>query len=131
METDMKTDRLTLLISPADKAAINARAETLGLSVSELIRRAALDYDPEEAEARRELETLLPQVSAAVGRMHATFDRIAANTARHNEEMAYLRSAEYRDELQQQIWADPRIDWDWIAAIRGGALHPKPQADAA
>jgi hypothetical protein len=127
----MKTDRLTLLISPADKAAINARAETLGVSVSELVRRAALDYDPEEAEARRELETLLPQIAAAVERMHATFDRIEANSARHREEMAYQRSSEYREKVQREVWADPRIDWDWIEALKAGALHPKVAAKAA
>lgn len=127
----MKTDRLTLLISPADKAAINARAELLGVSVSELVRRAALDYDPDEAVARQELEALLPQVAGAVGRMHATFDRIEANSARHREEMAYLRSSEYREKLQREVWADPRIDWDWIEALRNGAMHSKAPAKAA
>jgi hypothetical protein len=131
MESNMKTDRLTLLISPSDKAAINARAEQLGISVSELVRKAALDYDPDEADARRELEALLPHVTAAVGRMHATFDRIAANSARHREEMAHLRSPEYREQLQQAVWADPQIDWDWIDVIRAGALHPKTEAKAA
>lgn len=121
----MKTDRLTLLISPAEKAAINARAETLGVSVSELVRRAALDYDPDEAAARAELEALLPQVTDSVARIHATFDRIEANSARHREELAYLRSDEYRAKLQQDVWADPRLDWDWITAVRAGALHPK------
>ncbi|WP_164847386.1 plasmid mobilization protein [Sphingobium algorifonticola] len=123
----MKTDRLTLLISPSDKAAINARADVLGISVSELVRRAALDYDPDEAAARAELDVLLPQVTAAVARMHATFDRIEVNSARHREEMAYLRSDEYREKLQKDVWADPRIDWDWIDALRAGALHAKPQ----
>jgi hypothetical protein len=121
----MKTDRLTLLISPADKAAINARAETLGVSVSELVRRAALDYDPDEAAARAELEALLPQVTASVARIHDIFDQIEANSAQHREEMAYQRSDEYRAKLQAEIWSDPRIDWDWIAALRAGALHPK------
>ena len=119
---------MTLLIAPDDKAAITARADTLGVSVSELVRRAALDYDPDEALARAELEVLLPQVNAAVARMHATFDRIEANSARHREEMAHQRSDEYRAKLQQDMWTDPRIDWDWIAAIRGGALHPKARA---
>lgn len=124
----MKTDRLTLLISPADKAAINARAETLGISVSELVRRAALDYDPEEADARAELEALLPQVEAAVARMHATFDRIEANSERHRREMEWLRSPEFQEQLRQEVWSDPRIDWDWIEAVRAGALHGKAAA---
>jgi hypothetical protein len=128
MEAQVKTDRLTLLISPADKAAINARASSLGISVSELVRKAALDYDPDEAFARAELEALLPAVNAAVGRMHATFDRIEANSARHRAELEQVRSPENRDALQKALWADPRIDWDRIEAVRAGALHTAARA---
>jgi hypothetical protein len=124
----LKTERMTLLIAPDDKAAITARAESLGMSVSELVRQAAMGYDPHEAVARAELEVLLPQVNAAVTRMHATFDRIEANSARHREEMAHLRSEEFRAKLQQDLWADPRIDWDRVAAIRDGALWHKARA---
>lgn len=126
----MKTDRLTLLISPSDKAAINARAELLGISVSELVRRASLDYDPDEAAARAELEALLPQVNSAVERMHATFDRIEANSTQHRAEMAYQQTDAFREGLRNELWADPRIDWEWIAAVRAGALHDKPRAAA-
>jgi hypothetical protein len=127
----MKTDRLTLLIKPADKAAINARAEALGISVSELIRRAALDYEPDEDALKAQIEAILPEVETAIGRMHATFDRIQANSAAHREEMARLQSPEYREQVQRELWADPRIDWDRIKALREGALRtdtPKAQA---
>jgi hypothetical protein len=119
----MKTDRLTLLISPAEKAAINARANFLGISVSELVRRAALDYQPDEASMKAEIEVMLPEVEAALERIHATFDRIEANSAAHRREMEEMRSPEYRDRLQQEVWADPRIDWDRVAALRSGVLH--------
>ena len=118
----MKTDRLTLLISPVDKAAINARAEALGISVSELIRRAALDYDPEEDAIKAQIEALLPEVGAAIGRMHDTFNRIEANSACHREEMQRLRSPEYREQTRRELWADPAIDWERIRALREGAL---------
>lgn len=124
----MKTDRLTLLINPADKAAINARAESLGISVSELVRRAALDYEPDEAAMQAEIEALLPEVDAALERIHATFDRIEANGEAHRAEMERLRSPECRDQMQREVWADPRIDWDWIEKLRGGALHQRAAA---
>lgn len=124
----MKTDRLTLLISPADKAAINARAETLGISVSELVRQAALNFDPEEERAKGELEALLPEFNASVERIIATLDRIIANGEQHRREMEYLQSPEYQEQLQREVWADPRIDWNWIQQIRNGALHPKAAA---
>ena len=124
----MKTDRLTLLISPADKAAINARAELLGISVSELVRQAALGFDPEEAVAKAELEVLMPEFEGAVDRILASLDRMLAKADAHDVEMARLRSPEYREQVQRDVEADPRIDWDWIAKLRSGTLHAKAVA---
>lgn len=124
----MKTDRLTLLISPADKAAINARAESLGISVSELVRQAALGFDPDEAAARAELEAIMPEFERAVDRILATLDRMLERADAHQAEMARLRSPEYREQIRREIEADPRIDWDWIAKLRAGALHGKVAA---
>lgn len=124
----MKTDRLTLMVSPADKAAINARASSLGISVSELVRQAALGFDPEEAAAKAELEALMPEFERAIDRILATLDRILANGEAHDAEMARLRSPEYRDQIAREVEADPRIDWDWIAKLRAGALHSKVAA---
>jgi hypothetical protein len=124
----MKTDRLTLLISPADKAAIAARAEALGLSVSELVRQAALGYDPGEAAAKAELEALLPEFEQAVDNILATLDRMLKKADAHDAEMVRLRSPEYREQVRREVEADPRIDWEWIARLRAGALHPKAVA---
>ena len=43
----MKSERMTLMVSPEDKAAMSKKAESLGVTVSELIRRAVRVYDPE------------------------------------------------------------------------------------
>ena len=42
----MKTERMTILVTPEQKAAILARAERLGLSAGEMVRRAVESYDP-------------------------------------------------------------------------------------
>jgi hypothetical protein len=128
MEAGMKTDRLTLMVSPADKAAINARATSLGISVSELVRQAALGFDPEEATAKAELEALMPEFEGAVDRILATLDRMLAKADAFEERMEHLRSPEYREQVRREVEADPRIDWDWIAKLRAGALHPKAAA---
>lgn len=127
----MKTERMTLMISPGDKAAISARAEGLGLSVSELVRQAALDFDPEDLIVRSQIEAILPEVNDAIDRMHATFDRIEMNSANHRKEMERLQSPEYREQLQNEVWADPNIDWDWIRTIRNGALRERAVQAAA
>ena len=67
----MKTDRLTLLIAPADKGAIAARADALGISVSELMRRGALSYDPDDADMLARLKVLVPELHAAAREMRA------------------------------------------------------------
>jgi hypothetical protein len=113
----MKTDRLTLLISPADKAAINARAESLGVSVSELVRKAALEYDPGEAEAREEVEALLPEFRASISNMHASFERIVARLDEGERVRAEMETPEYRARIQQQLADDPSIDWDRVRSI--------------
>jgi hypothetical protein len=115
----MKTDRLTLLISPADKAAINARAELLGVSVSELVRTAALDYEPELKDEKAQLEALLGEIEFALGRIDDNLDAMIAGAETHRQEMAYLASDEYREKVRQQILADPNIDWQGLRQLVG------------
>jgi hypothetical protein len=124
----MKTDRLTLLISPQDKAAIAARAAALNLPVSELVRQAALAYDPAEAAARAELEALLPDFERAIGRILATLDRMLEKADAHEADMQRLRSPEYREQVRREVEADTRIDWNWVAKLRAGALHGRAMA---
>ena len=41
----MKTERITVLVTPEQKAAILARAQSLGLSAGEVVRRAVESYE--------------------------------------------------------------------------------------
>lgn len=117
----MKTDRLTLLISPADKAAIHARAETLGISVSELVRRAALDYDPELRDEKAQLEALLEEVELALGRIEDNLDAMIEDANHHRREMEYRESDAYREKVKAQVLADPAIDWQRVRQLVGAA----------
>jgi hypothetical protein len=113
----MKTERMTLLISPADKAAITARAEGLGLSVSELVRTAALDFDPDEAAARAEVEALLPEFRASISNMHASFERMIARLDEGERRRDEMETPEYRTHIQQQLMDDPTIDWERVRMV--------------
>ena len=44
----MKTERVTFVMSPEDKAEITRRAEELHIPASELIRRAIHRYEPDD-----------------------------------------------------------------------------------
>lgn len=76
----MKTDRMTLLMRREEKAELAARAGTMGISASELVRRAVQAYDPDND--LDELKALSEALADAVGRMEskldATFEKIAA-----------------------------------------------------
>jgi len=75
-----KTKRINLLVTEREKAAIEASAAAAGLSTSELLRRAALSYDPSVDAA--ELAALAREFGAAADRLgdkiDAVLDRLAA-----------------------------------------------------
>ena len=117
----MKTDRLTLLISPADKAAINARAEFLGVSVSELVRKAALDYEPELRDEKAQLEALFGEIEVALSRIDGNLDAMVTEADDHRREMARLASDAYREEVRHKVLGDPGIDWAQLRRLVGSA----------
>ena len=64
----LASERLIVPISAEDKRMVTAKAARLGkISAAELVRRAVVAYEPEEAEAEVELKALL----AAFPRLHA------------------------------------------------------------
>jgi hypothetical protein len=113
----MKTERMTLLIAPDDKAAITARAESLGMSVSELVRQAAMGYDPEERAYLDELARLVPDLKAAAQDMRESLARAFA--AAEETRVALADRETYRDRLRQTMEADTTINWAGIQRILG------------
>ena len=59
----MKTERLTILLTAAEKAELSSRADAMGISASELVRLAVRHYDPEVDE--QELRELVDELAAA------------------------------------------------------------------
>jgi hypothetical protein len=55
----MKTERMAVLVTPEQKSAILARAESLGLSAGELVRRAVESYHPSSSRKAGEDEAVL------------------------------------------------------------------------
>ena len=108
----MKTERMVLLITSEEKALINERAATLGVSASEFVRRAVEIFDPEDVAALAELETLLPELEAMADRLDREKAERPRIDAEREAERAYYASDVYRDEVRQQVLADPNIDWD-------------------
>jgi hypothetical protein len=62
-EDRMKAERLTILVTAKEKAAIHARAQRLGLSAGEMVRRAVVAYDPALEGEREESEAVLNKLA--------------------------------------------------------------------
>src|SRR5438128_1972275 len=75
----MKTERVTLLISPDDKRQLQSLAEDRGITASELVRQAVQAFGVSSIEETRELAALTAELRAAIPSMRKSLR--AANTA--------------------------------------------------
>jgi hypothetical protein len=75
----LATQRLVVPITAKDKARIERRAAKAGkISTAEFVRRAALNYDPADAEAEAELRGLAAGFEALHASTLAQLDRTGA-----------------------------------------------------
>ena len=51
---DLRTDTMTIKVSPKEKAEIKAKAEKCGMTPSEYLRHRGLDYEPTAATTKEE-----------------------------------------------------------------------------
>jgi len=82
------TERMVVLMSPREKAALEAKARRAGkISAGELVRRAIAAYDEGTAEEASELRTLLDLLATT----HAeTLRRLVATERKVDETLAVL-----------------------------------------
>ena len=107
----MKTERMVLLVTPEEKARVNAGAEALGVSASEYMRQLVNAFEPDDLAALAELEAFWPEITAAMDSMHASLDRAIATLAAGEARRAHLASDEYREQVRREL-LDSGIDWD-------------------
>lgn len=76
----MQTERLTILLTPQAKSSIEQRAKALGMTSSELARRALEAYDParDEETLQRLADELAAVVDQTEARVDAALDALAA-----------------------------------------------------
>jgi hypothetical protein len=82
------TERVVVLMTPDDKAKLEAKAKQAGVSVGELVRRAVEGYDPED-EQEAEIEALLSAIEKTFNETLATMD---ATEARLRKAVAELKA---------------------------------------
>ena len=78
MNASAKTERLNLLVTPSEKAALEMKARRAGITVSELLRRSAADYEPGPGadDLRSVLRALGEMADRVIPEMDAALDRM-------------------------------------------------------
>ncbi|MBI3156243.1 MAG: hypothetical protein HYZ20_12635 [Burkholderiales bacterium] len=83
-------ERIVVQAAAQDKKAIVAKAKRLGLPISELMRRGAFAYEPDESDA--ELAVLADAAKAAAERASAAIDDALNFIAASNERIAAMEA---------------------------------------
>jgi hypothetical protein len=93
----MQTERVTILMTPAKKAALAARAAAQHMSIGQYVRRKVEDEEDLTPEQEAELALLVQEVNKAVPRMVEQLDRMSATLrATHEHVDRTLREAGVR-----------------------------------
>lgn len=90
----MKTARTTFLMTPKEKAALDERAASRGVSSGEYIRLAVDNFEKVSSEEEAELAALAAELNAAVPEIRASLDRsskILQDLHRENEDFFRTR----------------------------------------
>lgn len=117
----MKTHRLTILVTPAEKDDIGRQAAALGISASEFVRKAARLLDAEDIAALESIHALLPEFNVALDRMHENLAAALEFNLERHKEIANLRSPEYRKLLLEELLRGGRSEIAAAAALFGQA----------
>lgn len=106
----MKTERLNLMITPEAKAEITARASSLKLSTSELVRRAVSAYEPDADD--EELKALAREFLETVQRTEQALDQAVSRLERLEE-----RLERGRDEVREDVLAGAE-EWPFPLSMK-------------
>lgn len=99
----MRMHRITLLVSKAEKERIAREAAFLGTSTGDYVRKAAMLLDAEDIVGMEDVRSLLPELRAALDRIHDNLTAAAEHSEKHQREIARMRTPEYRDEVRRSI----------------------------
>ena len=81
-------ERITVLVTAREKCLIAAKAKDAGISMCELLRRAALSYDPSMEE--RMLEGIADQISKSALRTCSAIDKVIQFVEVSNKRIAAM-----------------------------------------
>lgn len=86
------SSRLVVMMSADDKRAIETRARAHGVTPSELVRRAAREYVPNDPEQEAALAVLAGELEAVVAGMRRDLGAALDDLDAHRAEMARIKA---------------------------------------
>ena len=121
----MRTHRITLLVSKAEKERIEREAALLGTSTSEYVRKAAALLDAEDLVGMEDVRSLLPEFNAALTRIHDNLVAASESREKAQREIERMRTPEYREEIRRAV-AQDEAGLAAIASLLGFAPEGTP-----
>jgi hypothetical protein len=89
------TERVPVLVTPNEKALFVSKAKSIGISVGELMRRAAGAYKSSEED--KLLEAMITQMNKATDNTQNVIDETLLFVAQSNERIAKMEAAAKSD----------------------------------
>ena len=114
----MRTHRLEVLVSQAEKERIEREAALLGTSTSEYVRKAAALLDADDIVGMEDVRSLLPEFNAALTRIHERLVAAAESREKAHKEIERMRTPQYREEVRRSISDD---EVSTVASLLGGS----------
>ncbi len=87
MAANLATERVTVLMTAAEKAALDAKARTADVSVGEFVRRSVSSYDPAEARQLAELAAWAKELDHSNREASEALDRALASIAETRKQL--------------------------------------------
>jgi hypothetical protein len=78
-QAEIATERVTVLMTPGEKSALEMKARHAGVSVGEFVRRSVDSFDPEEAAELAQLAALATELKRSNDEASAALDRALAS----------------------------------------------------
>ena len=85
------TDRIVVQVAPDEKQALFAKASSMGLSLSELMRRGAGTYSQDEGGT--DLDVFVTEIHQAVLDIEETIERAVRSCSESNARIAQMEAA--------------------------------------
>ena len=79
MPAELANERVTVLMTPSEKSALEAKAQEAGLSVGAFVRRSVAWFDPEQVSDLAQLAALASELERSNREASAALDRALAS----------------------------------------------------